>query len=230
VYFLAINIVLLGAPGVGKGTVAQALEKRFGLPHISSGDLLRLKAQGDSPESIELRNIMKSGRLVGDEIISKIISERVSQKDCEKGFILDGFPRTVPQIYILDEILKKLGKSVSIVLEIRAPKHIIIERLSGRRQCKKCGTIYNLNGNMPTNPEICDNCGGEVVQRSDDMPETIEKRIDVYNTQTRPIIDIYKKRGILYTADCSSQDFEENLKSVLKAIGEKLSPLEKGLK
>lgn len=184
-----MKIILLGAPGVGKGTVASFLVRKLKIPHISAGDLLREEAKINENVS----GIINQGKLVPDEIISEIIEKRLKKEDCENGFILDGYPRTIEQAEFLDD--KNIN--IDLVINLKATEDEIVKRLSGRLVCEKCGAIYNTETIIPKKEGICDKCGGKLIQRKDDMPETIRNRFKVYEKETAPLIDFYGKKGIL---------------------------------
>jgi len=195
-----MNIVLLGSPGVGKGTYAGRLSERYGIPHISTGDILREEIKRDSELGRKVKKYVERGELVPDSIIIEVIKERLAADDCRKGFILDGFPRTLNQARALDNIVR-----VDVVFNFVAPKEVIIERLSGRRICRKCGAIYHIRYKPPKKPGVCDICGGELYQREDDKPEVIERRLEVYKEQTAPLIDYYSRKGLLVDIDASKE-------------------------
>jgi len=210
-----MNIVVLGPPGVGKGTYAKRLSEILKIPHISTGDMLREEIKKGSELGRKVKGYVERGELVPDEIMIEVIKERISQRDCEKGFILDGFPRTLKQAQALDSITK-----IDIALNFLAPKEVIIERLSGRRICKRCGAIYHIKNMPPKRPGVCDICGGPLYQREDDKPEVIERRLEVYRNTMKPVEDYYRDKGILVTIDASA-GVEEVVKSCLKALKEK---------
>jgi len=213
---LTLNLVFLGPPGVGKGTYAKELSKRYNIPHISTGDIFREEIRKGTELGKKVKSYVERGELVPDEIVIEVVRKRLSQDDCKRGFILDGFPRTINQAIALDSIVK-----VDLVFNFVAPKSVIIERLSGRRICQKCGAIYHIKFNPPKRPGICDKCGGPLYQREDDKPEVIEERLRVYEKQTAPIVDYYRKKGILVEVD-ASRNMEEVIKDceqILKAKG-----------
>jgi adenylate kinase len=196
-----MNVVLLGAPGAGKGTQAAFMAREFDLPHISTGDIFR-KAVGDgTPLGLEAKRYMDAGELVPDEVTIGIVKERLAQPDCEPGFILDGFPRTVPQADALGMALGSMGRALDAVILVDVPQEQLVDRLTARRQCRACGRIYNVHGDMPADPTVCDACGGEVYQRADDTVETVTNRLDVYGRNTQPLIDYYREQGLLRTID-----------------------------
>ena len=209
-------IILFGPPGIGKGTLAAMLNKKFSIPHISSGNLLRelvnKKIAGE-----DLKLIINSGELVQDVLVLKIIGDRIKEKDCEKGFILDGFPRTVPQAEFLEKVLLNGTSKITKVINFKAKEETIISRLSGRRMCEKCDSIYHLQNIPPKVPGICDKCGGRLIQRKDDHPEVIKQRIEVYKKQTYPLISFYKKQGLLVDID-TEKPLEKIFEDVCNSI------------
>jgi adenylate kinase len=197
----SLRVVLLGPPGAGKGTQAKLLREKFEACQISTGDILRQAVADQSPLGIEASEYIKRGDLVPDSLIVKLVAERLKEKDCAPGFILDGFPRTIPQAEGLEAILQGMGVGLQSVLLVQVPHNIIIGRLAGRRTCKNCGALYHLNFNPSTKERVCDRCGGELVQREDDREETISARLKVYDNQTAPLIDYYRQRGLLREID-----------------------------
>ena len=189
-----MNIILLGAPGVGKGTQAKKIMREYKIPQISTGEILRSEVQSGSNLGQQVKKILDRGHLVPDDLMLEIIHHRLVQPDCQNGFILDGFPRTIPQAQGLDLLLQKLNAPHITVLEIHAPQDVIIERLTSRRICAKCGTDYNLKLNPPPSNNKCTVCGGDIIQRDDDKKETIMNRLKVYREQTEPLIEYYNKQ------------------------------------
>lgn len=196
-----MNVVLLGAPGAGKGTQAAKMVQEFGLPHISTGDIFRKAVADGTPLGLEAKRYMDAGELVPDTVTIGIVKERLAQPDCAKGFILDGFPRTVPQADALSSALESMGTGLDAVILVDVPKDVLIGRLTARRQCRACGRIYNISGDMPVDPAVCDACGGEVYQRADDSVETVTNRLDVYERNTEPLVGYYRDKGLLRTVD-----------------------------
>ena len=194
-------LILFGAPGVGKGTQAKLISKNFHIPQISTGDMLRDAVREKTALGNKANLLMNQGKLVPDEIMLALIKERISKPDCENGFILDGFPRTIAQAEGLDELFAGLGLSHITCIEIGVPEEEIIRRLVSRRICEKCGTDYNLITNPPPEDMVCVKCGGPVIQRKDDNEETIGKRLTVYLSQTAPLRDYYRKKGDFYSVD-----------------------------
>jgi len=214
-------IILLGPPGAGKGTIAGEIKKENDLPIISTGDILRKAIKNGTDLGKEAQSYVNSGKLVPDYLIMKIIEERIKEKDCKKGFMFDGFPRTIQQAEDLDLLFKRLKYNIDQVFYFETSKKTIIERLSDRRVCTKCGAIYNLNYNPPKNKDKCDKCGGELLQRDDDKEETILKRLEVFNDETLPLVDYYQKQNIL-TKINADQDLDDRFKEVearLKELG-----------
>jgi len=195
-----MRLVFIGPPGVGKGTYATAISKKYGIPHISTGDILREEVKKGSEIGLKAREYMERGELVPDGIIIEIIRRRLAEEDCKKGFILDGFPRTLPQAEALDRITR-----IDLVLNFVAPDEVIIERLSGRRICRVCGAIYHVKYMPPKVPGKCDKCGGELYQREDDKPEVVRRRLEVYRKRTEPVIQYYRDKGVLVDVDASEQ-------------------------
>lgn len=203
-----MNLVFLGPPGAGKGTQAKILIERYSIPQISTGDMLREHRAKGTELGKKAQEYMDKGQLVPDEIILGMVKERLSQADCEKGFILDGFPRTVAQAEALDNILAEMGKKLDFALALVVPDELLVERLTGRRTCKSCGMMYHIKYKPPKVEGKCDHCGGELYQRPDDNEETVRNRLMVYHESTAPLIDYYKKRGILKEVD-GSKSIEE---------------------
>ena len=190
-----MQLILMGAPGAGKGTQAAELVKKFSIPQIATGDMFRAAVKEGTELGKKAEACMKSGALVPDEVTIGIVKERLAKEDCAKGFILDGFPRTVEQADALEKILSDLGKSLTAVINIHVPFEDLIERAEGRRICKKCGATYHVKFNPAQKENTCDNCGGELYQRADDNAETMKNRLSVYEKSTRPLIEYYKKAG-----------------------------------
>ena len=190
-----MQLILMGAPGAGKGTQAAELVKKYGIPQISTGDMFRAAVKEGTELGKKAEACMKSGALVPDEVTIGIVKERLSKEDCAKGFILDGFPRTVEQADALEKILSGLGKNLTAVLNIHVPFEDLIERAVGRRICKGCGATYHVKFNPTKKENICDECGGELYQRADDNEATMKNRLSVYENSTRPLIEYYKKAG-----------------------------------
>ena len=192
-----MNIVLMGLPGAGKGTQADKIVEKYEIPHISTGDMFRAAIKGGTELGLKAKSFMDEGALVPDEVTIGIVRERLSKADCEKGFLLDGFPRTVPQAKALDALLSDLNKDVEHVLNVQVEHEELIKRLTGRRICKECGTAYHLIFNPPEVDGVCDKDGGELYQRADDNPETVTNRLEVNMKQTQPLLDYYGDKGVL---------------------------------
>ena len=192
-----MNIVLMGLPGAGKGTQADKIVEKYGIPHISTGDMFRAAIKDGTELGVKAKSFMDQGALVPDEVTIGIVRERLSKPDCDEGFLLDGFPRTVPQAEALDALLKDLGKSIEYVLDIEVDTDELVARLSGRRICKVCGTSYHLIFNPPKVEDVCDKDGGELYQRADDNPDTVMNRLEVNMNQTAPLLDFYGEKGVL---------------------------------
>jgi len=195
-----MNIVLFGPPGSGKGTQAKMLAEKYGIPHISTGDILRENLKNQTKLGLEAKAYMDKGELVPDDVLIKIIKDRLSQPDCASGFLLDGYPRTVPQADALSTILKEMGKKLDVVLNIDVPDDELIKRLTGRRMCA-CGASYHILFNPPKREGFCDLCSKELYHRDDDKEEAIMNRLDVYKNQTKPLIDYYTKEDVLVTVN-----------------------------
>lgn len=213
-----MRIILLGAPGAGKGTQAEYLSKRFSIPHISTGDILRENVKNETELGKKAKEYMDKGLLVPDEIVIEIVKDRISKEDCKNGFLLDGFPRTIAQAEALDKVLQDLGQKIDKVLNIEVPDEKILERMSGRRICKNCGASFHVIYRPPQKEGVCDVCGGELYQREDDKEETVKKRLEVYHAQTQPLIDYYRAKGLLVVA-YGQEEIADTTKEVLKALG-----------
>jgi len=205
-----MNILIFGPPGIGKGTVSGLLTKKLGIPHIATGDILREEAKKPGNR---MKQYMEKGLLVPDDIVSEIVAERLEEEDCKNGFILDGYPRTLNQV----KFLKKKSIAVDRLINMQAGIEVIVERLSGRMVCKKCNTIYHKKNMPPKKEGICDKCGSPLIQRADDSPDVIKKRISVYSKDTEPIIDYYEKKGIVRKVD-GSKSLNDVLDSIFAAI------------
>jgi adenylate kinase len=213
-----VRLIFLGPPGVGKGTQAQRLSADCRIPKISTGDILREAVLKKTPLGLQAKSFMDGGKLVPDDVVIGIIRDRFKEPDCRDGFILDGFPRTVPQALALDSMLKQNRLGIDRVLNFELSDDALVRRLSGRRSCPDCRSVYHLEFNPPRQPGQCDQCGGKLVQRSDDQPETIRKRLDVYQSQTLPLIRTYEDQKLLTRIDGSGRP-EEVYQRVGAAIG-----------
>lgn len=212
-----MKIIMLGAPGAGKGTQAKMIADKFGIPHISTGDIFRANIKNGTELGTKAKEYMDQGLLVPDELTCDLVVDRISQDDCKNGFILDGFPRTIPQAECLTNALKERDDSMDYAVNVHVPDENIITRMSGRRACLNCGATYHIV-NIPTKVEgICDRCGSEVVLRADDEPETVKKRLDVYHDQTQPLIEYYENQGILRTVD-GTQPMQTVFEDIVKLL------------
>lgn len=194
-----MKIIMLGAPGAGKGTQAKMIAEKYSIPHISTGDIFRANIKAGTDLGMEAKKYMDNGQLVPDELTVRILLDRVAKDDCKNGYVLDGFPRTIPQAEVLDTEVTKLGESIDFAIDVDVPDENIIKRMSGRRACLKCGATYHIVHVPPKKEGICDACGSELVLRDDDKEETVKERLNVYHKQTQPLIDFYSKQGILHT-------------------------------
>lgn len=213
-----MNIVLLGAAGAGKGTQAARIVERFGITHISTGDIFRKNVSEGTELGLQAKRYMDAGQLVPDDVVIAMVKERISQPDCERGFLLDGFPRTLPQARALDEALASMGKQLDAVIEIVVSRDVLMQRLTSRRQCRACGRIYNVLGEMPADPNVCDVCGGEIYQRDDDTVEAATKRLDDYEAITSQLVPFYEERGLLRRVDGerSVDEVFEDIRAILE--------------
>lgn len=196
-----MKIIMLGAPGAGKGTQAKMIAKEYGIPHISTGDIFRANIKEGTELGKEAKKYMDAGQLVPDELTVKILLDRVAKDDCKNGYVLDGFPRTIPQAEVLDEALTKLGDKIDFAIDVDVPDENIVRRMGGRRACVTCGATYHIEHVPPKKEGICDTCGSELILRDDDKPETVSNRLKVYHEQTQPLIDFYSKKGVLKSVD-----------------------------
>jgi adenylate kinase len=192
-----MNLILLGPPGAGKGTQAQKIVDKYHVPQISTGDILRAAVKGSTPLGVKAKGFMDQGQLVPDQIVIGIVEDRLKQEDCHPGFILDGFPRTIPQAEALEPILAKIGKTIDHVINIEVESQELIRRLTGRRTCKNCGAMFHVLFQPPKKEGICDRCGGTLYQRADDKEETIRTRLKEYGVQTSPLIEYYRRKKTL---------------------------------
>ncbi|ACI19610.1 adenylate kinase [Dictyoglomus thermophilum] len=211
-------IIFLGPPGAGKGTHAKEVSQILNIPHISTGDIFREHVKNQTELGIKVKSYLDSGSLVPDELVWEVVKDRISKEDCKNGFILDGFPRTIPQAEMLEKYLKEKNAVIKVIY-LDASDELVIKRLSARRVCKNCGAIYNLISMPPKKDGICDICGGELYQRSDDKPEVIKQRLETYYKETQPLIDYYRNKGIMYTIS-AEKEREEVLNEILKVISE----------
>ena len=196
-----MKIIMLGAPGAGKGTQAKMIAKEYGIPHISTGDIFRANIKEGTELGKEAKTYMDKGQLVPDELTVKILLDRVAKDDCKNGYVLDGFPRTIPQAEVLEKALNELNDKIDFAIDVNVPDENIVRRMGGRRACVKCGATYYIEHVPPKKEGICDVCGETLILRDDDKPETVLNRLKVYHDQTQPLIDFYNKRNVLKTVD-----------------------------
>jgi adenylate kinase len=211
-------MIFLGPPGSGKGTQAKMISERLGIPQISTGDMLRAAVSEGTPMGLKAKALMEQGALVSDDVVIGIVRERLAKADCDKGFILDGFPRTVAQADALGATLEEMGKKLDAVVSLVVDSEAVVERIAGRRTCRNCGKMYHVRFDPPRTEGRCDNCGGELYLRDDDREETIRKRLDVYKEQTAPLIAYYRSRGLLSEVD-GMQDIHEVQQQILAVLG-----------
>lgn len=212
-----MKVVMLGAPGAGKGTQAKKIAAKYNVPHISTGDIFRANIKEGTELGKKAKSYMDQGLLVPDELVVDLVVDRLQQQDCSNGYVLDGFPRTIPQAEALDAALRDLGTQLDFALDIDVADEFIIKRMSGRRACLGCGATYHIVNIPPKTEGICDTCRGELVLRDDDKPETVEKRLSVYHEQTQPLIDYYKNSAILVTLD-GTQDMNDVFDSICSVL------------
>jgi adenylate kinase len=212
-----MQIVLFGPPGAGKGTQAKFLSEEFNIPHISTGDILRENVKKGTALGMKAKSYMDKGELVPDQLLNDLVRSRLEEPDTKKGFLLDGYPRTIPQAKALDGIMDDLNRKLDAVVNIEVGTGALVRRLSGRRICKKCGASYHVLFNPPKAKDLCDVCGGELYQRADDTKEAIENRLAVYKKQTQPVLDYYKKKGILIDID-GDREIEEVKADIVNAL------------
>ena len=213
-----MKIVMLGAPGAGKGTQAKMIAAKYQIPHISTGDNFRANIKNGTELGKKAKSYMDQGLLVPDELTVDLVIDRLAQDDCKNGYILDGFPRTIPQAEALDAALAKLGEKMDYAIDVDVPDENIVSRMSGRRACTGCGATYHIVYNPSKKGECCEVCGEKLILRDDDKPETVQKRLNVYHEQTQPLIDYYTKQSILRTVD-GTQDMNDVFAEIVKILG-----------
>lgn len=213
-----MKIIMLGAPGAGKGTQAKQIAGKYSIPHISTGDIFRANIKNGTDLGKKAKEYMDQGLLVPDELTCDLVMDRIQQDDCVNGFVLDGFPRTIPQAEALDAALEKIGQHMDYAIDVDVPDENIVNRMSGRRACLDCGATYHVVSLPPKTEGKCDHCGSDLVLREDDKPETVQKRLSVYHDQTQPLIDYYKKQGILKSVD-GTQPMEAVFTAITDILG-----------
>ncbi|WP_417898349.1 adenylate kinase [Bacillus haimaensis] len=213
-----MNLVLMGLPGAGKGTQAERIVEKYNIPHISTGDMFRAAMKEGTELGLKAKSFMDQGQLVPDEVTIGIVRERLEKEDCQNGFLLDGFPRTVPQAEALEQMLEDLGRKIDYVINVNVDQSILMERLTGRRICKDCGSTYHLVFNPPSEEGVCDKCGGELYQRADDNEETVGNRLEVNVKQSKPLLDFYEGKGYLRNID-GQQPIGEVFTDIEKLLG-----------
>ena len=213
-----MKIIMLGAPGAGKGTQAKKIADKYGIPHISTGDIFRANIKGGTELGMKAKSYMDQGQLVPDDVTIGMLLDRISEADCADGYVLDGFPRTIPQAESLTKALENRGEKMEYAIDVDVPDANIVSRMSGRRACLACGATYHVVTIPPKQEDICDGCGETLVQREDDKPETVQKRLTVYHDQTQPLIEYYKQAGILVTVD-GTKDLNDVFADIVSVLG-----------
>ena len=213
-----MKIVMLGAPGAGKGTQAKMIAEKYSIPHISTGDIFRANIKEGTPLGLEAKSYMDQGKLVPDELTVKILLDRVAKDDCKNGYVLDGFPRTIPQANVLKEALDAQNDRIDYAINVDVPDENIVRRMSGRRACVTCGATYHIEHVPPKKEGICDKCGSNLILRDDDKPETVLNRLKIYHEQTQPLIDFYNNEGILKEVD-GTIDVKDVFENITKILG-----------
>lgn len=212
-----MKIIMLGAPGAGKGTQAKKIAEKYGIPHISTGDIFRANIKNDTELGRQAKTYMDKGELVPDELTVNLVIDRFKQPDCTGGYVLDGFPRTIPQAQALDSALEALGERIDYAVNVEVPDENIVRRMSGRRACVGCGATYHVKYNAPKAEGICDACGEKLILRDDDKAETVQNRLSVYHDQTQPLIDYYAQKSILKEVD-GTQDMEDVFRDIVAVL------------
>ena len=213
-----MRIIMLGAPGAGKGTQAKKIAEKYNIPHISTGDIFRANIKNGTELGVKAKSYMDQGLLVPDELVVDLVADRIQQDDAKAGYVLDGFPRTIPQAESLDAALAKMGQKIDYAIDVEVPDENIINRMSGRRACVKCGATYHLQYAKPKAEGVCDVCGEQLILRDDDKPETVQKRLGVYHQQTQPLIDYYKNQNALKEVD-GTKDMEDVFADIVAILG-----------
>ena len=213
-----MKLIMLGAPGAGKGTQAKKIAEKYQIPHISTGDIFRANIKAGTELGMKAKSFMDQGQLVPDEVTIGMLLDRISQDDSKNGYVLDGFPRTIPQAESLTAALKERGEKIDYAVNVEVPDDNIINRMSGRRACVGCGATYHVVYNAPKSEDICDTCGEKLILRDDDKPETVKNRLLVYHDQTQPLIDYYKKEGVLVEVD-GTQNLEKVFQDIVAVLG-----------
>ena len=213
-----MKLIMLGAPGAGKGTQAKKIAEKYQIPHISTGDIFRANIKNGTELGQKAKTYMDQGLLVPDELVVDLVMDRFAQDDCKNGYVLDGFPRTIPQAEALDAALEKARAKIDYAINVEVPDENIIRRMSGRRACVACGATYHIVHIPPKAEGVCDTCGKELILRDDDKPETVKKRLDVYHEQTQPLIDYYTEKGALVEVD-GTVDMEDVFNAIVKILG-----------
>ena len=213
-----MKIIMLGAPGAGKGTQAKKIAEKYSIPHISTGDIFRANIKNNTELGQKAKTYMDKGELVPDELVVDLIMDRFKEADCANGYVLDGFPRTIPQAEALDKALSANGESVDSAINVEVPDENIINRMSGRRACVGCGATYHIQFNAPKVEGVCDTCGEKLILRDDDKPETVKNRLSVYHEQTQPLIDYYSKKGVLAEVD-GTQAMDDVFNAIVNVLG-----------
>ena len=213
-----MKIVMLGAPGAGKGTQAKMIADQYSIPHISTGDIFRANIKEGTELGKEAKSYMDKGQLVPDELTVKILLDRVAKEDCKNGYVLDGFPRTIPQAEVLEDALTKLNDKIDYAINVEVPDENIVRRMSGRRACLSCGATYHIVHIPPKAEGVCDRCGKDLVLRDDDKEETVQKRLNVYHEQTQPLIDFYEKKSVLKEVD-GTVDMKDVFAAITRILG-----------
>lgn len=213
-----MRIIMLGAPGAGKGTQAKKIAEKYNIPHISTGDIFRANIKNGTELGVKAKSYMDQGLLVPDELVVDLVADRIQQDDAKAGYVLDGFPRTIPQAESLDAALAKMGQKIDYAIDVEVPDENIINRMSGRRACVKCGATYHLQYAKPKANGVCDVCGEQLILRDDDKPETVQKRLTVYHQQTQPLIDYYENQNALKEVD-GTKDMEDVFADIVSILG-----------